>query len=338
MSLALDKTYINFLSSRLDRFSWIRTTLGNCRCPLCFEGTSKTKRRFYFYIHDSSSSGYSVKCHNCGYASLFRTFLEEYDGTLFQEYRVESFKEYFGDSYRGAKPKEEEVVVHEPPKRFTEMFDATMISLLPDGHTCKEYVRDRKIPMKFWDKLYFHNSYKTFISNFLDEEYWKNIPDDPRLIIPGYDANGKLKFFQGRSLEKDSRIRYVTMKLHDDFDKIYGEERVDRSRQVRVCEGPIDSLFVDNCLASCDADLLKAKGDVYIFDNQYRNSEICRRIEKAIELGANVVLFPPQFGFKDINDAVINGVTTQQIDQLIRDRTFAGMRARLEFGRLRKCR
>ena len=337
MSLALDKTYINYLSSRLERFSWIRTTLGTCRCPLCFEGTSKTKRRFYFYIHDTSSNGYSVKCHNCGYANSFRKFLEEHDGTLFQEYRVESFKEYFGDAYRGAKPKAEEEVVVEPPKRFTEMFDATMVSLLPDDHYCKEYVKSRKIPMKYWDRLYYHNSYKTFISNFLDEEYWKNIPDDPRLIIPGYDSQGKLKFFQGRSLEKNSRIRYVTMKLHDNFDKIYGEERIDRSKTVRVCEGPIDSLFIDNCLASCDSNLLNAKGDLFIFDNQYRNPDICRRIDDAISKGVAVVLFPPTFIWKDINDSITKGgLSIQDIERIITENSFQGMRAKLRFSQLKR--
>lgn len=338
MSLALDRIYINFLSSRLERFSWIRNNLGNCRCPLCFEGTSKTKRRFFFYVHDSGSSEYSVKCHNCGYSSKFRKFLETFDLPTFQEYRVESFKEYFGDNYRDKVEKEEPVEVA-PIKRFSQMFDATMVSLLPDDHYCKEYVKSRKIPMRHWDKLYFHKSYKSFIANYLDEEYWKNIPDDARLIIPGYDRDGELKFFQGRSLEPNSRIRYVTMKLNDDFDKIYGEERVNVEEEIRVCEGPIDSLFVKNCLASCDADLLKAKGDVYIFDNQYRNPEICRRVEKAIDSGVKVVLFEPSFVYKDINDAVIHGgFTIEKIEQMINARTFQGMRARFEFGRLRKIR
>ena len=38
--------------------------------------------------------------------------------------------------------------------------------------------------------------------------------------------------------------------------KIFGLERVNFTKQVKIVEGPIDSLFISNCVAAAGADLL----------------------------------------------------------------------------------
>ena len=60
-----------------------------------------------------------------------------------------------------------------------------------------------------------------------------------------------------------------------------------------VVEGPLDSLFLDNCLAAGGADLqLPAdnKDVVFIFDNEPRNKEIIDRMYKLIDKDYMIVI------------------------------------------------
>ena len=177
---------------------------------------------------------------------------------------------------------------------------------------------------------------RKLVGQFINEEYAEKIPDDQRLIIPFYDEYGQITMLQGRALEKDAFIRYVTVKKSEDVEKTFGLDRINRSKEVYCCEGPIDSLFIDNCLASADSNLLKVNADIYIFDNQYMNKDIKRRIEQAIDLGKKVVLFPKSFVWKDINDAVMAGLTKQEIAEIIKEHTYSGIKAKLVFTKLNK--
>lgn len=338
MSATLDRTYINYLSSRIEKFKWIRPNLARAKCPLCGDG-SHNKHRFYVLPHKEKDA-LCIKCHNCGIFQEFRFFLEAFDQTLYQEYRVESFKEYFGDKYVNYSNKKKEQKQEKKPvetKPDTEIFARSVITL-PEDHTCRKYVVGRKIPFYLLSKLYYHDDYREFCSKYVPEDVYDKIPSDPRLIIPFFDFNGKLKAFQGRSLDPFCKMRYITIKLDDNNDKIYGEERVDRSKEVRVVEGPIDSMFIKNCVASADADLTKVTyGNVYIPDNQYRNKEIVKRIEKMISQGCEVVLFPKNFAWKDINDAITKGgYSMDDIENIINNNKFSGLRAKMRLAEIRK--
>ena len=72
--------------------------------------------------------------------------------------------------------------------------------------------------------------------------------DYPRLVIPFFDKSGKMFAYQGRAFGNETP-RYITLKLVSEKEKIYGLERIDFDSHVFVVEGPIDSLFIDNCLA-----------------------------------------------------------------------------------------
>ena len=86
-------------------------------------------------------------------------------------------------------------------------------------------------------------------------EKFQNINIDyPRLVIPFFDKSGKMFAYQGRAFGNE-QPRYITLKLEDNKEKIYGLERIDFEDHVYVVEGPLDSLFLDNCLAVAGADL-----------------------------------------------------------------------------------
>ena len=121
-----------------------------------------------------------------------------------------------------------------------------------------------------------------------------------------------------------------------DKNKIYGLDTVSWSKKVYVVEGPLDSLFLDNCIATAQSDLRVPKKDnvVLIPDNEPRNREIVRRIEKFIEDEYSVCLFPENIKQKDINDMVLSGVNN--IQKIIDDITFTGLEAKVRFRDWRK--
>ena len=73
-----------------------------------------------------------------------------------------------------------------------------------------------------------------------------------------------------------------------------------------------------------------------IFDNEPRNKEICKQIERSINQGQRVVLWPESMKHKDINDMIVAGYTKEQIQDIIRNSTFSGAAAQLRFAEWRK--
>lgn len=340
MSGVIDKLYINYLSGRLERFKWVRSTVAVCRCPYCGDGRKGTKTRFYIYQDIKHQTyNYNVDCKNCGFSSSFQNFLKEQDPGMYQEYRLEKFRDKFGREPRQMFPQPVEPDQPTETKLETDTLKtAIRLSDLPNEHVAVQYVLNRKIPDKFLDYFLYTDNFRELASSFKDEEYAEKMPEDARLVIPFYNEFGQLRVFQGRSLDPNNKMRYISVKKTDAEEKTFGLDRIDRAKEVRVCEGPIDSLFVKNCLASADADLLRVEGDIYIYDAQYRNRDVCRHINKAIEAGVKVVLFPKEFVWKDINDAVKDGgLNSDDIESLIREHTYQGLKAKLVFSKLRGC-
>ena len=158
--------------------------------------------------------------------------------------------------------------------------------------------------------------------------------DAPRLILPFIDENGYVFGYQGRSFDKNDKLRYITIMLDDTREKVFGLETANLTEMLYVVEGPIDSLFIDNCIAmagsdSSYTDKLDRSKVVYIYDNEPRNKEIVSRIDKSIDKDYNVVIWPDEIEVKDINDLIMTGLTKYDIQSIIDKNTFSGLSARL---------
>ena len=64
-----------------------------------------------------------------------------------------------------------------------------------------------------------------------------------------------------------------------------------------------------------------------IFDNEPRNKEIVNRMINAVDKKYNVAVFPNTLKYKDINDMIIAGKTSTEIQTLISSNTHCGMTA-----------
>ena len=119
--------------------------------------------------------------------------------------------------------------------------------------------------------------------------------------------------------------------MFDDHQKVFGLDTINQNEKVYVTEGPLDSLFVDNAIAMCGADVDLSAWDyefVYVYDNEPRNKQIIERMEKSISKQDNIVIWPKNVKQKDINDMVLAGLDPSAI---ILSNTYNGLEAKLKF-------
>jgi hypothetical protein len=107
---------------------------------------------------------------------------------------------------------------------------------------------------------------------------------------------------------------------------------------IYVTEGPIDSMFLENGVATADSslesitDVLDKSKVALVFDNEPRNKEIVNKMEHAIDNHFNVVIWPEFIQEKDINDMVTkNNFSLDEIQDIIDKNTFVNLRAKMEF-------
>lgn len=343
-SLWLDEKYVNLLSFRLDRFKRINKAQYNFRCPLCGDSQkSKTKARGYIFEY---KGGYRFKCHNCNRSFKFKTFLKEVDQSLYEEYSMEWMKE-FGHSHRPipiAPAFEHQIEKFDKRRKdkFEPLKILKKISQLPDTHPAKKYVVGRKIPTTMHSHLYWCPKFYHWVNHYIPEKFsTKQLErDEGRLIIPFIDQSGYVTGATGRSLDKDAGLRYISVKFQEDSLKVFGLDRVDFSKEVIVVEGPIDSLFLPNCIAfagsSSDLSSLPLSRDtIYFFDNEPRNKDIVKQVSAYIDLGRRVCILE-DVPHKDINDMILAGMTSKNILDLIHKSTYHGLQAKLALTRWKK--
>ena len=328
MSVYIDRKYLLLIASNLDRFSKKKDDLFNFRCPFCGD-SEKNKLRARGYIYRKGND-YFYSCHNCGSSHNFYNFLKFVEPSKLNEYRMETFVDK-----NGTKTK----IVPDTFEATTKDINLPKISSLSDEHFAKKYILERKIPTEFIKNLYFANDFKQFVKT-MTEDVYDLYENDPRIVIPFYNSKKNLIYFQGRSL-MNSKIKYITIQTSKNYPKIFGLDRVNLNKKVYVLEGPIDSMFLDNAIATADSDLtksdvLKINNSVLIFDNEPRNREIVMKIEKAIKTNHTVCLFPDTIKQKDINEQILFGRTKGQIKELVDKYSFSGLRANLEFMKWRK--
>jgi len=337
MSLHIDSKYVRLLSHRLRNFKQKDNNLFNFSCPYCGDSQkNKTKARGYIF---AKGNDLIYKCHNCGVGANIANFLKQIDGALYKEYVLERYKSGEANNGRTAN-----ATLNISPPRFDKVKKQAVfehgewLNALPSGHFCVEYLKHRKIDKSHYERLLFTQNYRQFCDTLIPN-HGKTILDDARLVIPFYDEYNELIAVSGRALETgDKTLRYVTIRTKESNDKlIYGLDRLDKSKPVKIVEGPIDSLFLSNCIASGDANLslvsknLSVREKILIFDNEPRNKEIVRMMQDAIKSDEKVVIWPNTVQGKDINEMVMNGLSPDEIETIISSNTMSGLQAQTRF-------
>jgi hypothetical protein len=91
-------------------------------------------------------------------------------------------------------------------------------------------------------------------------------------------------------------------------------------------------MFIENSIAMVGADVninsipdYQKTDFVFVYDNEKRNKQIISRMEKTIDEGHSIVIWPSDLIYKDINDMIVAGLDPEKI---IKDNVFRGLEAK----------
>ena len=344
---ATDLKYAGILSTRLERFSVKEHSpyRANCRCPICGDSQkSKLKARGWILEKDNSAIYY---CHNCGASHGMRNFLKIVDHNLYNEYVIDTAldkkarRELF-------QPKQEvkplDTLTMKAPnfkKKGSPLLKIKKVSSLNYDHKAKLYVQKRQIPASEQYKLYYAPKFNEWVNSIIPGKLPKLENDSPRLVMPFIDKEGNLFGFNARAFASNE-LRYITIMIDEDMPKIFGLDTVNFDKKYYVIEGPIDSLFVDNSVAMAGADgnasgLENTENAVFVFDNEPRNKEIVSRMERCLNKGYKICIWPEKVLDKDINDVILSGASPADVKRMIDDNTYRGLEGKLHLSYWKKC-
>ena len=246
--------------------------------------------------------------------------IEHMDPQLYKEYNLEKFQN--SNKPRIDQRKVKRVVSTKPVFKKNILDGLVSLDNLNNSHPAKEYILDRRLPTQ---ALYFTEKFKEWTNSVKPDTFQDVKEDEGRIIIPFRTKEGDVFGYQGRSLS-NTGLRYITILLEEERPKIFGLDTIDYEERIYITEGPLDSLLLRNCVAMAGADMslsgILGNDLVYVYDNEPRNTQITSRIQKHIDNGDSVVIWPKHIIQKDINDMFLGGLCVQN---LVESNTYNGL-------------
>lgn len=320
-----------------------------------------------YFIDNAKRKRINYFCHNCDASMLLGSFIKLYAPAIYEDYRKERAFESLESSHKPIKKKRDDtepVLVYTTRKKkpkavksdSSEPNEVPRINRRVLQHltpimnapiSVQKYLYERKISMEIAQKyIYYTPEFMAYVNKHIPAMFSEGAVaafDEPRIVILLLDENGECVGFQGRMLPgSEAQAKYITIKLNENEGKIWGLDRVDKSKPIIVFEGPVDASFIDNAIGVCGADLVSqtqhidthdTDSYIYGYDNEPRNKHIVKRMESAIKSDKSIIIWPKEVREKDVNDMILNGV---DVDEVIRQNTFKGLKARIKFTTWRK--
>jgi len=334
--LFLDTTYMHKIAYKLQRFHKTGKDKYAFRCPICGDSDkdkSKTRGNLQIYKGQLFSG-----CYNGCDSLPFPAFLKRVAPDEYDEYLLESFgtkKKPVINNVTKTKP------TFKSNAKSNSFYDhITRISDLSKDHPARMYVENRGI--KQTDKLYYTPKFKHFCNTVKPNSFENEKYDTPRLIIPFIDKDGKVFCLQGRSFDKKSKNKYITIKLDEEMPKIYGLDSVRDDKPKLLLEGPVNSMFLINAVGAAGSNLesyADMLGDpIMVYDNDSRNKNIVALVEKSVLSGRKVVLWDNRFKpTEDVNDIANNyNLSPEEITKYLIEHSYQGLEAELQFTKWKK--
>jgi hypothetical protein len=345
----IEKVYLDKISPYLKNFEQKSDTLWNCSCPFCGDSkTNKRKARGYFFEGDDGNLLFT--CHNCQNSVPLTKVIKDLYPQYYTQYCLDTFSKKESKLQIKAKPKQGEIKlaqildnIKNTPKNYKSILE------LHNTHEAKSYLINRKIlnlsEFGYVDKF---SDYVAEVTN--NASQYALLPNDKRIIIPLMNPNGVMVGFQGRAIDPKS-MRYITIKIpkyEEEYCKIFGLNRFDKSKFGFMVEGPFDASFLPNCLAFCgtslDQNVIKRKlinpdNMIIVIDNEARNKQIVARMEQYVDMGFRVYIPPNTINSvdKDINKMILSGWTSKQLIELFVKNSYKSISAKLKIANWKKC-
>ena len=229
--LWIDVKYANIIGSRLRNFKRKSEYLWNASCPICGDSSkNKNKARLYIY---RQTHGLFVKCHKCQYSSTLGNLIKRVDSNIYSEYVLERYKT--GNEKYVPHTDITEVIPALKPELTDEVLSKLKrLDKMPETHYAVRYIQSRNIPKNLWNLFYYTPKFYKYVNENIKYQFTDSLLkiDHPRLVVPFFNTHGKCFALQGRAFGKEIP-RYITIKIDETEDKIFGLERVNYSKPDR---------------------------------------------------------------------------------------------------------
>lgn len=280
-----------------------------CCCPLCREGKSFGKKRRCFYIPEQEL----IYCHNCGWSGKPLKWIMEVSGASFHDV-VREIEENDHDCININLKDDEPLDIKVPslPEDCINLCDKSQVN----------YYKSNKIVV---DALKYLNSRNLLTAVNRPASWFLSLKDKThknRIIIPFFDINNKIEFYQSRKIFTwDENPSYLS-KFNADK-TLFNINNVDSEHgdTIYIFEGPIDSCFVKNGIAvgginegfgsfnkkqSDQLSNFKFFQKIWVLDNQWIDNTAREKTIALLEQGERVFIWPEKLkNFKDFNDICV---------------------------------
>lgn len=243
----------------------------NFKCNICGDGKKYGNKRGHLRLYRSAGNTYwTYKCFNegdckaagAGNAWSGESWLEYTAPHIYDEYISDLLSETRNDNTEIVKNLEEKLVIeHRQRKKEKEDKEQKslefFIPITDDNKLSKisiELCKKRFIPEEIWSKF--------FVALPGKGSVYSN-----RMIIPFYDNNDEIYYWQARALLKDHNPKYLN-RLSGKDECVYNIYNVDPEKPVFITEGPIDSMFIENSIATLGLSISTKMQDVI---NSFKN-------------------------------------------------------------------
>ena len=179
-------------------------------CPKCKDDK---KKKLSISLTDNK-----FNCWVCGYSG-------KNIGKYIARKHVE-FKDLFKIDLEEEDSFEEEIDFPKDFKVLTPYFDNNLID--PNIKQLVNYLKSRGINKSICEKY--------AIGFSREKKFYK------RVIIPSFDASGVLNYYTARSIDKNSKLRYLNAKVKRSS-VIFNEIHLDYNKKITLVEGPMDSIL-----------------------------------------------------------------------------------------------
>ena len=328
-SSALPQEYIeNILNTHIGKLRYDKYTknyIGSC--PICREGKSWGKKTRFFYYPSTNR----CFCFNCGYSEGILKFILDVTNKTFGEILREVKTTQYDFKEKVVEP---EIIPDDLPKDPINLTDSKQIEYWNDNphvKKCLNLIKKRKLDIAI-------NKPKTFWFSLTDWIH-KN-----RLILPFYDDNGKIDYFQSRKIYDSDTESPKYLGKKGDIKGLFNFDNIDeRHDNLYIFEGPIDSCFVKNGVAVAGIQdnsnkMFTEKQEnqikkypwmkkIWVLDNQITDKPACNKSKKLLKLDQHVFIWPESYKhYKDFNDICIDKGWNEIPVSFILENTFTSIR------------
>jgi hypothetical protein len=282
----------------------------NCGCPICKEGKSwGKKKRLYYYPNTKT-----FYCFNCSKSWTAKNWIHIVTGRSYQEIDCNGKDsdisiDISSNQFNELKKHNKRVL----PFDYINIYDDIQQKFYSNNIKFKnitQYIKNRRLDTAI-------NRPKTFYTTFNDF-FFKN-----RLIIPFYDVDDKISFYQGRAINNEIP-KYLGQ---FDTDKtLYGINNIKHELDyIFILEGPIDAMFIKNGVSIGGLNMTTTQENqlkmfpfhkrIWIIDNikKTTDKETKERLLKLINGGEKVYRWSNNY--KDINEWAVN----EKLDEIPHD-------------------